>query len=164
MRYKTNDFLELLNTFLTEYLPYSAGLSDNTVRSYKYAFRLLVEFLYSKRNIKVSEISFTLLDYGIIEGFLHWLEEERSCTVSTRNQRLSALSSFAAYAQNRNFEVATVFMNSIQKIPVKKQTERSCYYFSHKSNTPLQATGHLILAAFAKCSCEHVHLAHCSRK
>lgn len=49
------------------------------------------------------------------------VEVERGCSVSTRNLRLSALASFAAYAQNRNFEVATVFANAVRMVPVKKK-------------------------------------------
>ncbi len=39
MRIKQPEFLELLNTFIGEYMPLTAGLSDNTVRLYKATFR-----------------------------------------------------------------------------------------------------------------------------
>ena len=62
------------------------------------------------------------LDFDTIDGFLKWIEAERGCSVSTRNLRLSALASFAGYAQNRNFEAATVFANAVKRVPVKKVT------------------------------------------
>ena len=46
MRIKQPEFLELLNTFIGEYMPLTAGLSDNTVRLYKATFRLLLTFLF----------------------------------------------------------------------------------------------------------------------
>lgn len=113
-------FMTLLETYFTEYMPYSAGLSKNTIRSYRDAFRLLFQYLNVKKGIGANEICFRLLDHNTIADFLKWLEEERNCSVSTRNHRLTVLSSFAVYSANRNFEAATVFMNSIRKISLKK--------------------------------------------
>ncbi|MGN8946723.1 tyrosine-type recombinase/integrase, partial [Bariatricus sp. HCP28S3_E4] len=38
----------------------------------------------------------------------------------TRNQRLSALSAFSEYAQNRDFDAASVFRSAIIRIPVNE--------------------------------------------
>lgn len=76
------------------------------------------------------DITFKQLDYGTINAFLLWLESERKCSIATRNIRFAALSSFAAYAQNRNFEAAIVFKNSVKKIPVKKQAAKPRTVFS----------------------------------
>ena len=46
MKIKEPTFLELLESFFTEHMPLTAGLSDNTVRLYKATFRLLMRFLY----------------------------------------------------------------------------------------------------------------------
>lgn len=70
------------------------------------------------------------LDFETIDSFLKWIETERGCSVSTRNLRLSALTSFAAYAQNRNFEAATVFANAVRRIPVKKASSQPRIIFS----------------------------------
>lgn len=70
---------------------------------------------------EAGEILFRDLDYETVDGFLRWIETERGCSVSTRNLRLSALASFAAYAQNRNFEATTVFANAVRRVPVKKK-------------------------------------------
>jgi site-specific recombinase XerD len=103
-------------------MPHSAGLSANTIKNYKYAFRLLMEYLYSEKNIDSGNITFKLLDFDTINGFLNWLEQGRGCGIATRNQRLTALSSFAAYAQNRTLDAA-VFANAVDKVPVKTQAE-----------------------------------------
>lgn len=120
MKRKTPEFLDLLETFFTDYMPHSAGLSANTIKSYKYAFRLLLEYLYDVKNINSGNVAFVTLDFETVNGFLNWLERERGCGIATRNQRLTALSSFAAYAQNRNLDAA-VFANVVDKIPVKTQ-------------------------------------------
>ena len=120
MMNKASDFLNLLDAFITTYLPCSVGASPNTVKSYKYAFRLLIEFMYKEKGIEADKITFDKLDYKTLTDFFTWIESVRGCSASTKNQRLSAITSFSAYAQNRNFTAASVFRNSVNKIPVKK--------------------------------------------
>ena len=120
MRTKQLGFLALLEIFLTEHMPFTAGLSGNTIRLYKFSFRLLLEFFYTKKGVAAEKLTFAMLDYDAIIAFLDWLENERGCSASTRNVRLAALSSFASYAQNRNIDAASVFCSSIRKISPKK--------------------------------------------
>lgn len=124
MKNKPLKFLELAESFISKYLPIAVGASPNTIKSYKYALRLLLEYLYSEHDIYADCISFEQLDYGCITGFLEWLETERHCSVSTKNQRLSALLSFSEYAQNRDFGAAAVFRSSLLKIPAKKGIQK----------------------------------------
>ena len=120
---KLPEFTFLLEQFFTEYMPLSSGLSPNTVRSYKHSFRLLFQYIHQVKKKEAGEILFRDLDYETVDGFLRWIETERGCSVSTRNLRLSALASFAAYAQNRNFEATTVFANAVRRVPVKKKAK-----------------------------------------
>ncbi|MBI9095860.1 MAG: tyrosine-type recombinase/integrase [Sphaerochaeta sp.] len=113
-------FLKLLDDFITSYLPCSIGASPNTVTSYKYAFRLLIEFMYSLKGIPADKVTFDLLDYNTLLEFLDWIEKVRGCSVSTKNQRLSAILSFSAYAQNRDLSAASIFRTSVLKLPMKK--------------------------------------------
>lgn len=127
---KLPEFTLLLEQFFTEYMPLSSGLSPNTVRAYKHSFRLLFQYVYQEKKREAGEILFRDLDFETIDGFLKWIETGRGCSVSTRNLRLSALASFAAYAQNRNFEAATVFANAVRRVPVKKKSARPRITFS----------------------------------
>lgn len=124
MKNKPSEFLELLKSFLYVHLPCSVGVSPNTVKSYKDAFRLLFKFMYEEKHMHADKVAFTDLDYTTILGFLSWLETERGCGISTRNQRLSALSSFAEYAQNRSFDAAMTFRRDTKKLPSKKCPDR----------------------------------------
>jgi site-specific recombinase XerD len=123
-------FLDLLDAYITTYLPCAVGASANTTKSYKYAFRLLIEFMYHKKGISADKITFDNLDYETLTEFLLWIENERGCSVSTKNQRLSALASFSEYAQNRDFSAASVFRSNINKIPFKKATKKKRAIFS----------------------------------
>lgn len=137
MKNKPSGFLELMEGFIDKYLPIAAGASPNTIKSYKYAFRLLLEYLYSKQGVDADSIRFEQLNYECITGFLDWLETERHCSVSTKNQRLSALLSFSEYAQNRDFEAAVVFRSSLLKIPAKKGKKQSRTIFTMNEITIL---------------------------
>ena len=117
-------FLEILNSFITNYMPCSVGASPNTVTSYKYAFRLLLEFMYSKKGIPDDKIAFEQLDFDTVTEFLDWIEKDRGCSASTKNQRLSAIISFSEYAQNRDFDAASVFRRGVIKIPMKKAQKK----------------------------------------
>ena len=122
-------FLKLLDNFITNYLPCAVGASSNTITSYKYAFRLLIEFMYSKKDVPADKITFNHLDYDTLLDFFDWIEKERACSISTKNQRLSAILSFSNYAQNRDFSAASVFRISVLKIPMKKAQRklRTCF-------------------------------------
>ncbi len=60
--------------------------------------------------VSAGKVAFQMLDYATVLAFLNWLETKRNCSAATRNVRLAALSSFAAYAQNRNTDAALVFL------------------------------------------------------
>ncbi len=127
---ESSRFLELLSAFMKDYLPIGTNSSPNTIRSYKYAFRLLIEFISSQRGISADKIAFTDLDYILLSDFFDWIVSVRKCSLSTKNQRLSALLSFSEYAQNRDFDAASVFRKSIVKIPTRKATSKSRAWFS----------------------------------
>ena len=120
MRHKTDDFWSLLEKYFETYLPVSKGLSPATIKSYKSTFRLLIEFMNTVKGVAPSKIQFSVLDSQTISEFLNWLETDRKCSISTRNQRLSAIAAFAEYAQNHNFDVGAAFKRDVLKIPKKR--------------------------------------------
>lgn len=124
------NFMSLLEDYFETYLPYSRGLSSNTINSYKHSFLLLMRFMLEKRGIAASDIKFSDLTYETLLEFFSWLETDRLCKPTTRNQRLSALSAFSEYAQNRDFDAASVFRSAIIKIPVKKSTPKQRAVFT----------------------------------
>ncbi len=120
MGYKKESFIDILEHYFNYYLPTAKGLSPSTIVSYKSAFRLLIEYMYSEKNLSADRITFETIDDKLITSFLDWLESERKCSISTRNQRLSAIAAFSIYAQNRAFGTAAIFRSSVSKVPQKK--------------------------------------------
>ena len=132
MKHKASLFLELLNSFVTEYLPCAVGASPNTIKSYKAAFRLLLKYIYQEKGISADQITFEALNYLTITDFLSWLEKSRRCSATTKNQRLSALASFSSYAQNRDFAAASTFRSSVTRIPMKKAMHKNRAFFTRE--------------------------------
>lgn len=127
---KESEVLEVLYDFVNEYMPVIAGLSDNTIRLYKATFRLLFRYLQHEKNISCEDVRFRDLNVTTLISFLNWLESEQNCSIATRNVRLASLSSFAAYAQNRNLDAALIFLTGIRNIPAKKTEARPRTFFT----------------------------------
>lgn len=125
-------FMTLLEDYFETYLPYSRGLSPNTINSYKQSFLLLLRFMLEEKGKRADDISFSDLNYDTLLDFFNWLETDRLCKPTTRNQRLSALSAFSEYAQNRDFDAASVFRSAIIRVPVKKGTQKTRAVFTRQ--------------------------------
>jgi site-specific recombinase XerD len=93
--------------------------------------------MYSEKHICADKIAFDSLNYDVLTEFFNWIGLERKCSPSTKSQRLAAISSFAAYAQNRDFEAATVFRNSVNKISFKKVQHKPRSVFTREEVTIL---------------------------
>ena len=101
---KTTDFAECLTSYLTMYLPGHAGLSEDTISSYRDTFKLVIKFAEEKQNLRAERIKLSDFNIDFVEAFLLWLEQERGCSISTRNQRLTAIRAFAKYARGKKPE------------------------------------------------------------
>jgi site-specific recombinase XerD len=116
---KPTDFAKYLTEFLSVYLPSQKNVSKNTICSYRDTFKLLIKFCQEKQNISSEQITLDILSSKLIVSFLEWVEIERKCSISTRNQRLAAIHSFFRYTQAE--EPAGIFnFQKITSIPIKK--------------------------------------------
>ena len=105
--------------FLLEYLISIKNLSKNTQQSYRDTFRLLIPFASKKVHKSIEKLLVEDINSNIIKGFLLDLEKNRNCSVSTRNQRLSALHSFAKFV-GINSPEHTEWCRQIMNIPPKR--------------------------------------------
>jgi integrase/recombinase XerD len=75
--------------------------------------------LSGKKSIPAERIVMDTLSSKLITSFLEWLEDERKCSISSRNQRLAAIHSFFRYVQSE--EPSGMFhFQRIMAIPIKK--------------------------------------------
>src|ERR1700733_1563566 len=96
---KVNDFAWYLSRFMTVYLSGEKNLSTNTIAAYRDTFRLFLLFCEKKRKVTPDRVTISLLTKELIIDYLDWLETERKCTITTRNQRLSSIHGFLKYVQ-----------------------------------------------------------------
>jgi len=109
----------LIHQFFDQYLPHIRGVSPQTVRAYRDAFRLFLPFAASFYSIKIKSLRVEHISRELIIAFLEDLENGRKNLVKTRNHRLAALKSFAKmirFMYPEHKEVA----HTIRTIPQKR--------------------------------------------
>lgn len=86
-----------LVTFFEDFLPIQRGLSPHTIRSYRDALLLLLQFTAKDLHRTVDRLDVPDLTVERITCFLAMLEAERHNSIATRNARLGAIHVFARY-------------------------------------------------------------------
>lgn len=88
--------------FFEDYLPGQRGLSPHTIRSYRDALVLLLQFASRDANCPVERLDIADLTVERVTKFLAFLETDRNNSIATRNARLGAIHVFARFiAANR---------------------------------------------------------------
>ena len=114
------NFTRSLEAFFQQYLIKERGASQQTVRAYGEAFKAYLE--YNKAlNIKPQNITLRNFTRSHISSFLNWIEEERKNSISSRNQRLSAMRSFACFLIMDDPSHICQWIE-VRQIPVKRGT------------------------------------------
>lgn len=91
-----------LRRFLVEHIVTERNLARNTRTSYRDTFSLLLPFVSHKLRKPVDRLAVRDLTSGLVLQFLTHLEEDRGCSVRTRNQRLAAIRAFARFIGSRD--------------------------------------------------------------
>lgn len=116
---KETNFAKYLTDFFTTYLVGQRNVSRNTILAYRDTFKLLLKFSQDVKGIPIERITLESLSATLITDFLNWLETERRCSISTRNQRLASIHSFFRYVQTEDPSGIFHFQKVIS-IPIKK--------------------------------------------
>ncbi len=122
MRSKPMVFFKLIRDFLTIYLPQQKAASPNTIKSYKNTMNLFLDYSVKKLEITMIDLEFQHLTRDLTDSFLDWLENDRRCSIASRNQRLAGLRAFYRYAAGRDATL-TVYYQELLSIPKKKQSK-----------------------------------------
>jgi integrase/recombinase XerD len=126
---KNHDFSHYLTQYLSKYLTGQRGVSTNTVMSYRDTFSLFLKYCRDEAGIKPERLGFKTFSRKLIENFLLWLEQNRHCSVSTRNQRLSAIHAFLRYVMVEAPEQISM-CQQILSISTKKTQSPSLHYLT----------------------------------
>ena len=91
-----------LRRFLTEHIVTERNLARNTCKSYRDTFSLMLPFVSGKLRKPVDRLALRDVTSRHVLQFLAHLEEDRGCSVQTRNQRLAAIRAFARFVGSRD--------------------------------------------------------------
>ena len=133
---KITDFANFLTRFFSEHLAGVRNLSKNTIMAYRDTFRLMLSFCRDVGNIAPEKLTIAMIDNKLVLQFLDWLQTERNCSISTRNQRLAAIHSFFRYLQAQEPEY--LFMcQKILQLPFKKSSKAIIQHLTPEETTLL---------------------------
>ncbi|KKX47025.1 site-specific integrase, partial [Sphingobacterium sp. IITKGP-BTPF85] len=113
--------------FLTEYVINNRNLSPNTLASYRDTMRLIIPYASKLRNKSIDKLMIEDLNADLIKNFLSNIETERKCSISTRNQRLAAINSFAKFVSQNCIDYIE-WVRMIKLIPIKKGPKKTITY------------------------------------
>jgi len=124
--------------FLLEHVVAELNLSRNTQASYRDALVLFLPFAAKERRQHVDQLEIEHLSAEVVRGFLAHIEEERRRSVSTRNQRLAAIHSFARFVGARSPEHLS-WCAEVAAIPLKRSTKGALPYLDKSEMDALLA-------------------------
>ena len=84
-----------IHQFFHQYLENIRGMSPNTIKSYRDAFKIFLPFAAKYYGIKIKSLRVEHISSELIIAFLQDLEQGRNNRPKTRNIRLNTLKSFA---------------------------------------------------------------------
>ena len=124
---KETDLARYLTQFLAVHLPGQIGAKKNTQLSYRDSFSLFLVYCRDQEKLSPEKLTISQLDRDLVFRFLTWLEEDRNCKITTRNQRLAAIHAFFRFLMVE----APQYMEQCQKvlnIPMKKADKPPLMY------------------------------------
>jgi site-specific recombinase XerD len=113
--------------FLLEHVVADLNLARNTQASYRDALALLLPFAAKQGSQAVDQLEVEHLSPEVVRLFLAHLEDQRHCSVSTRNQRLAAIHAFARFVGARSPE-HLAWCAGLTAIPFKKAAKGTLPY------------------------------------
>jgi integrase/recombinase XerD len=116
-----------IRRFLLEHLVAERNLSQNTQRSYRDTLCLLLPRLALQSRTTVDLLEVEDLSADAVRNFLAGIEEERGCSVATRNQRLSAIHALAHFIGERSPE-HLMWCGQVQNVPFKRAGKNPLTY------------------------------------
>lgn len=136
---KQTDFGVQMTSFFTLYLPTRRDLSDNTISSYRDAFKLMLSFSDLVKGIPADKLKLKDFTESFVSDFINWLSNSRGNSAATQKQRLAAIHVFVNYLKTRVPDYLLEYQR-ILDIKVTMQRQPNVGHF-----TPMQIEG--ILAA-----------------
>ena len=106
----------MLNDYLTIYLPKQRCASEHTIAAEKSALNMFLDYICNKTDCTYFDITLAMFNYDNVNGFLDNIVNKLGRKASTRNQRLACIRAFVNYLASRKPEFVVKKME-LSKIP-----------------------------------------------
>jgi integrase/recombinase XerD len=116
-----------IRRFLVEHLVRERNLARNTQASYRDTLVLLLPFVSQEIKQPLDRLAIDQLSPDVVQRFLGHLEQQRGCSVATRNQRLSAIHALARFIAVHSPE-HIAWCGEMRAIPFKKTSKPHLAY------------------------------------
>ncbi|MBT9141009.1 MAG: Tyrosine recombinase XerC [Dehalococcoidia bacterium] len=116
-----------IRRFLMEYLVGERNLARNTQASYRDTLALLLPFTAQRVRQPVDHLDVEDISADVVRSFLQHIEQKRSCSIVTRNQRLAAIHALARFIGERCPEYIA-WCSEIRAVPFKKTPKPTMTY------------------------------------
>jgi integrase/recombinase XerD len=133
---KTNLLGSWVRRFLLEHLVAERSLSANTQKSYRDMLLQLLPFIASSRKKPIDRLCIEDLSPQIARLYLSHIEQQRRCSISTRNHRLCAIHAFARFIGEHSPEHVEWY-TQIHLIPLKKCSQPTITFLDKTEMTAL---------------------------
>lgn len=113
-------FYTMVRNYLTDFLPNTRNLSPCTIQAARDSLNLLLDYCTKVKNIPLLDIDLAVAgNADLIKNFLSWLKDNRNCSDTTLNQRLSCLRSFFRFAAYEDVSYVSIYQ-ALTAIPRRK--------------------------------------------
>lgn len=123
---------DYIQAFFEQYLCFERGVSDNTLRSYAYAIKLLLKHIMGMEKVSSDRVTTTMFSRKAVTAFLHKLQSDNLVSISTCNQRLAAICSFAKYMETEDI-IHMAQWHEIASIKSKKAPQSHPNFLNEKA-------------------------------
>lgn len=124
--------------FLLEHLVAERNLAVNTRKSYRDMLMLLLPYAARKIRKPIDRLTVTDLSVQVVRLFLTSVEQQRGCSVATRNQRLGGIHALARFIGEHSPEHVEWY-GQIRLIPFKKAAQPAITYLDRQEMDALLA-------------------------
>jgi site-specific recombinase XerD len=124
--------------FLLEHIVAERNLARNTQLSYRDTLTLLLPFASKQASCAIDKLIVNAIAPPVVRAFLNYLEQDRHCSVVTRNQRLAAIHAMARFIGSKAPEHLG-WCTEIMAIPFKKSAKRLIGYLDKAETDALLA-------------------------
>lgn len=111
-----NVLFELTRDYFDNYLPVMQKCSPKTKSIYQVVMNQYLDYVKDQKGIKLYRVTIDMINKETVCGYLNYVENERNCSVKTRNHRLDCIRSFMKYAAENNLRAAEMWQE-IKEIP-----------------------------------------------